>query len=115
MIVVFNTVYTENEFLSSFGFALAVIGIAKMRNYFFITKNEETIKKQEIAESDERNITIADKAKSIAFIAYIIAAGIAVIVLQILNMPQLATIIAYTVCSLIVIYWISYFFIRKKY
>lgn len=115
MIIVFNTIYTDNEFLSSFGFALTVIGIAKLRNYFLITKSEETLKKQEITESDERNITIANKARSLSFMVYIIAAGLAVIVLQIFNMPQIATFLAYTVCFLIVIYWICYLIIRRKY
>ena len=72
MIVIFNVLNTDNNFLSSFGFALMVIGIAKVRNYFLITKNSETLKKQQIAETDERNISIANKAKSISFIIYII-------------------------------------------
>lgn len=36
MIVIFNIIKTENNFLSSFGFALTVIGIARIRNYFLI-------------------------------------------------------------------------------
>ena len=55
---------TDNDFISSFGFALVVMGIVRIRNYFMITKNEETIKKQQIAETDERNLSILNKAKS---------------------------------------------------
>jgi hypothetical protein len=36
IIVVFNVIKTENSFFSSFGFALAIIGIARIRNYFLI-------------------------------------------------------------------------------
>lgn len=114
MIILFNIIKTETGFLSSFGFALIIIGIAKIRNYILITKDEETIKKCEITETDERNICIANKAKSISFIVYVILACISVVILQILNKPHLATILSSTVCILILIYWISYWIISKK-
>ncbi|MBR4079104.1 MAG: hypothetical protein IKK29_02730 [Christensenellaceae bacterium] len=79
-----------------------------------ITKNEETLKKQQIKESDERNIVIANKAKSVAFIIYVLLACIAVIVLSILEMTQLSMIVSATVCVLIFIYWISYWIISKN-
>ena len=112
--VVFNIIKTENNFLSSFGFALVIIGIVHVRNYFMITKNEDTIKKRQIAESDERNISIANKAKSVAFITYFILACVAIIVLEILNKTQMAMMLSGTVGVLTLIYWISYFIIRKK-
>lgn len=40
---------TDNEFVSSFGLALALMGLVRIRNYFLITRNDETLKKQEIA------------------------------------------------------------------
>ena len=60
----------DNDFISSFGFVIIVMGIVRVRNYFMITKNEETIRKQEIIETDERNIAIQDKAKSATFSIY---------------------------------------------
>ena len=114
MIIAFNIIKTENNFLSSFGFALVVIGIVHIRNYRMITKDEENIRKREIAESDERNITIANKAKSYAFVIYVIAACISVIVLKIANKTDLAIILSATIWFLIFVYWVSYFIIRKK-
>ena len=114
MIVAFNIIKTENNFLSSFGFALVVIGIAQIRKYIMITKSEETITKRQIAETDERNISIANKAKSISFIIYVILASMAIIVLEIFNKTQLAMIISGTVWVLILIYWISYWIISKN-
>ncbi len=114
MIVLFNVIKTKNSFLSSFGFALTIIGVAKVRNYILITKNDETIRKQEIAETDERNISISNKAKSISFMIYIVLVVISVIVLQFLNQTLLASILSTSVCVLIIIYWISYWIINKK-
>ena len=114
MIAIFNIIKTENDFLSSFGFALTVIGIVHIRRYIMITKNEETIKKQQILETDERNISIASRAKSISFIVYVIFASISVIVLELFNKTELAMIFSVTVCFLILSYWISYWIINKK-
>ncbi len=114
LILTFCLIATENDYLSSFGFALIVVGAVRVRNYFLINKNEETLKKHEIAETDERNIAIANKAKSIAFIIYIIAMGISIIVLQILHKSEIASVLSGTMCFLLLVYWISYFIIRKK-
>ncbi len=114
LILTFCFISTESDYLSSFGFALIVVGAVRVRNYFLINKNEETLKKHEIAETDERNIAIANKAKSIAFIIYIIAMGISIIVLQILHKSVLASVLSVTMCFLLLVYWISYFIIRKK-
>ena len=114
MIIIFNLVNTGIEFLSSLGLVIIVLGIVKIKHYMLITKNDETLKRQQITETDERNIAISNKAKSIAFIAYIIIACIASIVLQILKETQLAFLIFISVCILITIYWISYWIIRKK-
>ncbi len=114
LIIVFNVFGTENNFSSSFGFALAVVGIAQIKKYYLITRNEETLKKREIAESDERNISIANRAKSLSFMIYLMLACIAIIVLNFLELSLLATVISGTVCILILIYWISYWIISKK-
>ena len=114
MIVVFNVIKTDNSFFSSFGFALTVIGIARIRNYFLITKDEETITKVQIAENDERNISIANKAKSVAFLAYILVVCTSITILYALNKTQLAFILSGTVCFLLLVYWISYWIISKK-
>ncbi len=114
MIFVFTLFDFPNNFLSSWGIALIVIGIAQIKKYFLITKNEESIKKRQIAESDERNISIANKAKSISFILYVVLASIAVIVLEFLNLTLFALLISGSVCLLVLIYWISYFIISKR-
>lgn len=90
------------------GGAFVVIGIVRVRNYFMITKSEETIKKQEIAETDERNVAIANKARSYAFIIGVVLLSIAVIVLQLLNLRLYVLILSGVLCTLLVIYWISY-------
>lgn len=114
LIIIFNLMDTKNDVLSSFGFAMIVIGIVKIRNHILITKSDETIKKQQIAESDERNISISNKAKSISFTIYVLAACITTTVLYLTGNDDLASVFSYSICFIITVYWISYFIIRKK-
>lgn len=103
----------DNPFISSYGLALAVIGVARLRQLSRITRSEDSERKREIAENDERNILIAQKAKSMAFFLFIVITGIAVIVLSLLKMQETAALISYPVCILVVLYWICYYVYQK--
>ena len=105
---------TKGDFISAFGFSLIIIGIARLKNLRIITKSDESIKRREIIEGDERNIAISTRAKSISFVIYIIISGIAALILSFLGIREIALTISYSVCTLILIYWISYFIIRKN-
>ena len=104
----------SNDFISAFGIALIVAGIVRIIKYIKITKNDETVRKNEIIETDERNISIIHKAKSTAFTIYTLLAGTAVIVLSLFGKHETARWIAYSICLLVVIYWICYWIYQKK-
>ena len=114
MIIGTFVIKPTNDFISAFGFALILMGLVRIRNYYIITKNEETIRKQEIAETDERNLLIMHKAKSTAFSIYLLLSCIVVIVLSIMNIHDIAQWISYSVFLLIIIYWICYWIYQKK-
>lgn len=105
---------TEDSFFSSFGLAMVIMGLVRIRNYRIITRNEESVRKQEIAENDERTISIILKAKSAAFSTFIIISCITVIVLSSVNMHEVAKWIGMSVCTLVAIYWIFYWIYQKK-
>lgn len=105
---------TENQFISSLGLAFVVLGIVRIRNYFIITKSDESVRKQEIAETDERNLSIANKARSAAFILYVFIAALFVIVMGIIGKFEVAQWASYSVTLLVAIYWIFYFIYQKK-
>lgn len=104
---------TDNEFVSSFGLTLTVVGLALIKKN--IITSEEKLKRREIAENDERNIAIVHKARSWAFSFYVILGCLAVIVLSLLSLQDIASWIGVGVFSLIAIYWICYFVVRRKY
>ena len=105
---------TDSNFISSFGFAIVIMGIVRIRNYRMITKDEETIKKQQIIETDERNLSIIQKAKSTTFSIYLLVACTAVIITSLFDMPDVAKWIGYSQFVLVIIYWICYWIYQKK-
>ena len=113
MIVVFNIMENSNEFLSTLGLVLVVTGVVRWRNYRRITKTEETMKAQEIKETDERNVAIVQKARNIAFVIFVMVLALAIIVLQFLNLALYVQLLFAVMCVLLAIYWVSYLIIRK--
>lgn len=98
----------------TFGAVFLAMGIARTVQYRRLLNDPEKIRRQEIIETDERNVMLWTKARSLAFVIYIIALGIAVIVLQLMDMEQAANIVSLCMMGFIVIYWICYFIIVKK-
>lgn len=105
---------SENTFISSYGAALAACGAVKISQYCKTMKSEESMRKREIMENDERNISIANRAKSMTFSFYVILCGIAIIVLGFMGRYDSAQMISLSVCALLAIYLCSYFYISKR-
>lgn len=105
----------ENDFFLSFGIALLVMGIIRLIRHRKVTKDESTIRRQEVAETDERTLMMNEKAKSWAFTYSILIAGIAVIVLSLLGKHDTAQPFAWFVCGQVALYWICWMILRKKY
>ncbi len=104
----------ENGTVSSFGIGMAVYGLARIKQYFYITSNEDRLKKQEIMEKDERNISIANKARSVTFTIFIALSYLAVVILSLFNFHRAAEWITYSLLAFIVIYLVTYVIIRKR-
>ena len=94
---------------------MLVMGVIRLIRHWKITKDESTIRRQEVAETDERTLMMAEKARSWAFSYSIMIAGIAVIVLSLLGKHDAALPFAWYVCGMVVLYWIFWLILRKKY
>ncbi|MBR2155716.1 MAG: hypothetical protein IJ941_02110 [Clostridia bacterium] len=109
-----SSIFADSEMASTFGAVFLVMGIARVVQYKRLLNDPEEMRRREIVETDERNVMLWTKARSLAFVIYIIALGIAVIVLQLMEMTQAANIVSLCMMGFIVIYWICYFIIVKK-
>ncbi len=112
--IVIYALYKENTVLFTFGAAFTAMGILRIASYLRITKDSESIRAKKIAETDERNIAIIGRAKSLAFGIYTFGAAITVIVLELAGKNDLASVIALALCPLIFIYWLSYIILQKR-
>ena len=106
---------SENYFLFPFGIALLTMGCLRLRRNRKITASEETMRKQELAENDERIRMIAERARSWAFTLSITGSGILVIVLNLLGFRDQALPFAWYVCGMVILYWICWLILNKKY
>ena len=105
----------ENQFFFSFGIALIVMGILRLIRHRKITRDDASIHRQEVAETDERTLMMNEKARSRAFTYSILIAGVAIIVLSLLGKHEAAQPFAWYVCGQICLYWVCWCIIRKKY
>lgn len=105
----------DNYFIFSFGFALLIMGVLRIVQNRKITNNEKTMHKREIAETDERNIMLSERAKSWTFSFSIMIAGIIVIILSFLGRHELAQPFAWFLCLMVALYWIFRLIANKKY
>ena len=105
----------DNGFFFPFGMALLLMGILHLFRYRKITKDDQSIRKQELAENDELTRLIAERARSWCFSLSIMFSGIAVIVLSLVGHQDGALPFAWFVCGMVTLYWICYFIIKRKY
>ena len=104
-----------DEFWSGMGSALLVIGVIRLLRYYRLKKNDAYREKMETAVTDERNQFIRAKAWSWAGYLFIMVSAVATIIFQILGQDLLSQFASYAVCLMLVLYWVSYFVLKKKY
>lgn len=105
----------DNHFISTFGAVLIMMGVLRTLRHRKITQDDASIRKQELEETDERNLMISERAKSWAFSFSIMCAGIAVIVLSFMGKHDQALPFAWFVCGMTLLYWICYHIVTRKY
>ena len=104
-----------DEFWSGMGSALLVVGALRLLRYYRLKKNDAYREKMETAVTDERNQFIRMKAWSWAGYLFIMVTAVATIIFRILGQELLSQVASYSVCLILVLYWISFFVLKKKY
>lgn len=104
-----------DEFWNGMGFALTIVGLLQLLRYHRFNKNEAYREKMEIEANDERNRFIRSKAWSWSGYMFIIISGIATIAFKIIGNETLSMAAASAVCLMLVLYWVSYYVLKKKY
>lgn len=104
-----------DEWWQSFGIAFLIVGIVDIIRYLRYRSNADYKEKVDLISSDERNRFLAMKAWSWAGYLFVMIAGIGVIGFQIAGMKVWSIACSYCVCLIMILYWISYAVLKRKY
>ena len=104
-----------DEFWSSMGVTLMVIGILQVLRGIRYRTNEAYREKFDTESKDERNRFIANKAWAWAGYLFVLTGAVGTIVCKLLGREDLMMMASAGVCLMICFYWISYLVLRRKY
>ncbi|MDO4300104.1 MAG: hypothetical protein Q4D26_01795 [Clostridia bacterium] len=109
----FNGLIGKGEYIyNGAASCFIIIGIVRILRNFRLLKNEDLLKRYEIAINDERNINIQKCALSNAVIAYTWLGFLAGLAAAPFNEAVACTIL-YSICSLLIIYMMFSFIFNK--
>ena len=114
-LLVLGLVEVVDSFWSGMGSSLLVVGLLQMIRYMRLRKDQDYQEKVEVESKDERNRFIRNKAWAWAGYLFILVSAVAVIVLKALGQELLSVAASVAMGVMLVLYWVSYFLLRKKY
>lgn len=104
-----------DSFWNGMGSALLIVGALQLLRYHRFNKNEAYREKMEIEVNDERNHFIRNKAWAWSGYLFILIAGVSVVVFKIIGQELLSMVASMAVCLILVLYWVSYYVLKRKY
>jgi len=104
-----------DDWWQSFGIAIFIVGVADIFRYRKYVTNAEYREKVDLSNNDERIRFLSMKAWSWAGYTFIMIAALGVIGFQIAGLEMWSLACSFCVCLVIVLYWLSYVYLNKKY
>ena len=104
-----------DSFWNGMGSGLLVIGGIQWVRFYRFNKNEAYREKLETEANDERNKFISNKAWAWAGYLFVMIMAVASIVLRIFEQNLLSIVASGTVCLVLILYWMSYLILKRKY
>ncbi|MBE6964392.1 MAG: hypothetical protein E7443_07405 [Ruminococcaceae bacterium] len=103
------------EYWSGMGFAFIVVGILQVVRQIRYRTNKDYQEKFDTEVHDERNHFLRNKAWAWAGYLFVLIAAVSAIVFKLLDMETCMMMASGSVCLLMVLYWVSFLILRKKY
>ena len=103
------------EYWSSMGFAFIVVGILQVIRQIRYRTNEEYREKFDTESKDERNRFIANKAWAWAGYWFVLLAGSGTVIFKLMGREDLMMFCSGSVCFMMVLYWLNYLWLSRKY
>ena len=115
ILVACNLLRLIEDFWFSMGCAFMIVGILQILRHIRCKNNAAYKESQEIAMQDERNKFLSTKAWAWAGYLYILLGGTGTILFKILGHDDLMYFCSVSVCLIMVLYWLCWLYLRKKY
>ena len=110
-----SLVGTLDSFWGGMGSALIAIGIIRMVHTLCYAKDEAYREEKTIEATDERHQFLRNKAWAWAGYLFIIICALSTIGFKLLNQDLLCMASGGAVCLMLVLFWVSFFILKKKY
>ena len=104
-----------DSFWSGMGAGLIGVGIVFLIRQIRYSTTPEYKERFDIEAKDERNRFLAMKAWSWAGYMYVMIAAVGSIVFKLLDREDLMMFCSMSVCLIVLLYWVSYMVLKKKY
>ena len=114
-LTVLGTTGSVDEYWSGMGTALLVVGTLMLIRQIRYRVDKSYRENVDVAVSDERNRYLTMKAWSWAGSLFTIIAAFASIALKIAGMEEYVRIAGGSVCLIVLLYWVSWMILRRKY
>ena len=115
VLLVLGILEMVDSFWSGMGGALIAVGVVRAVHILRYSKDAAYREQREIEGKDERNCFIRNKAWAWAGYLFVLIAAISTIVLKLLGQDLLSVAAGFAVCVLVLLYWICYLILKKKY
>lgn len=113
--VVNIAVLDGNVAVVSISAGLIAYGIASLIRDIRYCADPQQAKRTDIRNRDERNIFIAEKARSMSFVITILGLCLSGIILQLLGREAYGQLCLFIVCGACILYFVIYLLLRRKY
>ena len=104
-----------DAFWSGMGSALIAVGVIRMVHFVRFRKDETYREQFQIDTTDERHRFIQNKAWAWTGYLFVLAAAVCSIVFKLVGQDLLSIAAGFSVCFMMVVYWLCYMFLNKKY
>lgn len=115
VLIVVSIFGVTDEYWSGMGTSLLLVGILNLMRAVKYSSNNEYREKWDIEVNDERNKYLKLKSWAWAGYLFVISGAVASIGFKLAEREDLMMMASGSVCLVMVLYWISYTVLRKKY
>ena len=104
-----------DSFWGGMGASLLVMSILRLSQLYLYKTDKAYHEKMDTEVSDERNRFLRNKAWAWAGYLFVMLGAVGAIVFKLMGKEELMMMASFSVCLIMVFYWISYTFLKKKY